>query len=758
MRILSLDWDASYQLDLAAELEASGHEVETFSLADEALARRTSRPFDLFILETRLPDKNGLQFLRELKATGKPLPRVVFLTDVEEPEIRDLCLREGAARFLSKKDGWPAIVSEIHGVLSEFAPATAPPAPVRSGARVEARVFRGNVETIDLLDVIQLLSLGKKTGVLVLAGGPREGRMFFDDGEIIAARSEETTGEEAFSEILTIKRGTFRFEAGAIRTERTIHQLTSGLILDALRRQDEQGRKRHADAPGQAAAEPATAPSGPAPPSDLDIVGAAEEPAGDWLYTGISEEGMANDRPLEESHGRSHLPERDRIDASGGRAELGGGVQPGARGGERADPIREPRPLPSSTQPLGDWGGTGYPWGEARDREGSWNHPAMPGEPAQPSASWSTRQDGPESWRTEHEGLESWRTSANREDYTITPRWTSRSRSAALVGLAVVALLGSGYVIFSDMLQGGGQESAGHAFRARLLKSAAEQAQVDSLEQVLQQLSGGIVPSTEGVSASARIAYLEAEIRKASARRNAEESVGKGRVQSRRPRERTSATPRRREDAASEAAPIQPRGTLEKQETETIVGAIGPQEWREVAETEEVGAALVRGGSATPMASAEGSAGRSAREAGISSAVEAAQPPDTGRALKSQERDIPAAPASDAPAPDSEYALESLRRGPRFVPVDVPPTLTTPLAAQSPTGMTPVNAGSTVTLWVLVSASGVATDVRVLRSSGHNGLDALAADAVRRASYTPARRKGAPASAWIQQRIAFKLE
>lgn len=64
----------------------------------------------------------------------------------------------------------------------------------------------------------------------------------------------------------------------------------------------------------------------------------------------------------------------------------------------------------------------------------------------------------------------------------------------------------------------------------------------------------------------------------------------------------------------------------------------------------------------------------------------------------------------------------------------------------------------TVLLEVMVSASGAATDVRVLRSSGHRDLDRSARDHVLRAwSFQPALRDGQPIAARVRIPIEFSL-
>ena len=84
--------------------------------------------------------------------------------------------------------------------------------------------------------------------------------------------------------------------------------------------------------------------------------------------------------------------------------------------------------------------------------------------------------------------------------------------------------------------------------------------------------------------------------------------------------------------------------------------------------------------------------------------------------------------------------------------------LTTPSAPPYPVASVRKRHEGTVMLEVLVGANGDATEVRILRSSGHRELDRSAREHVLRAwIFQPAIREGQPVAAWVRVPIEFSL-
>lgn len=101
--------------------------------------------------------------------------------------------------------------------------------------------FAGDLMTISVFDAIQAIENSRLTGILTLANDAQSGRVFFNDGQIVAAESGNQTAHEAFRQIVEITAGTFDFQKSAETFPVTIEAASNtNLILDSLRQVDEQ--------------------------------------------------------------------------------------------------------------------------------------------------------------------------------------------------------------------------------------------------------------------------------------------------------------------------------------------------------------------------------------------------------------------------------------------------------------------------------------------------------------------------------------
>jgi predicted regulator of Ras-like GTPase activity (Roadblock/LC7/MglB family) len=100
--------------------------------------------------------------------------------------------------------------------------------------------FQGAVAGLSLTDVIQLKGHNKYTGCITVNYGNSEGVIYFADGEIIHAVQGNETGEEAIYQIIKWPGGNFNIHPEMTSNVCTIHYRTDFLLMEALRRLDEE--------------------------------------------------------------------------------------------------------------------------------------------------------------------------------------------------------------------------------------------------------------------------------------------------------------------------------------------------------------------------------------------------------------------------------------------------------------------------------------------------------------------------------------
>lgn len=83
--------------------ETDFYEIISTGSAIEALALHTAEPFDLYILDYRLPDVSGIELCRRIRQTDKTTP-ILFFTAMARPADRNAAIAAGANEFLVKPD------------------------------------------------------------------------------------------------------------------------------------------------------------------------------------------------------------------------------------------------------------------------------------------------------------------------------------------------------------------------------------------------------------------------------------------------------------------------------------------------------------------------------------------------------------------------------------------------------------------------------------------------------------------------------
>jgi hypothetical protein len=170
-------------------------------------------------------DADAIANLRKLEPSLVDVPYFILVDELEGPEPANQLLRKDPdliARRLWTLDGTPAPVSTSGGD------------------------FRGNLLQIGVTDLLQVLSMNQRTGVLTISTATGVGEVRLVQGEIVDAIYRRIEGTKALFRLLGESEGSFVFASGIGTALRRVEQPTHVLLLDGLRQVDETRRGRFA--------------------------------------------------------------------------------------------------------------------------------------------------------------------------------------------------------------------------------------------------------------------------------------------------------------------------------------------------------------------------------------------------------------------------------------------------------------------------------------------------------------------------------
>src|ERR1700723_3391700 len=114
--LLIVDDEANMLASLARAFRLAGHEASVCDNPDKALELAKAQKFDLILSDVRMPGKDGLTLLEELKALGVAAP-VVMMSGQAEIEMAVRATRLGALDFLEKPISTEKLLLTVENAL-----------------------------------------------------------------------------------------------------------------------------------------------------------------------------------------------------------------------------------------------------------------------------------------------------------------------------------------------------------------------------------------------------------------------------------------------------------------------------------------------------------------------------------------------------------------------------------------------------------------------------------------------------------------
>lgn len=225
-RIVVVEDEAAIQQGLQDELQRHGYRVAVADTVAGAL-HELRRPADLVVLDRRLPDGEGLDVLRQLRARGDRTP-VIVLSARGQPEDRIAGLEGGADDYVQKPFHLRELLARIHAVLERAAGGGAAAATAAIGfgeceLDVVARQLRRRGSVVELarmeFELLQYLAtnpgrtIGRSELLDRVWGYDRFPTTRTVDYHVLALRRKVECDPAAPRHIVTVHRVGYRFEA-----------------------------------------------------------------------------------------------------------------------------------------------------------------------------------------------------------------------------------------------------------------------------------------------------------------------------------------------------------------------------------------------------------------------------------------------------------------------------------------------------------------------------------------------------------------
>ena len=233
-KLLIVDDNPNVLKLLKISLSKAGYDIVEAENGEVALEVANREKPDLIVSDIMMPKMDGIELCWMIRENSDiTLVPFIFLTSFEDPETEIRGFRAGADEYLHKPIDRKELLSRVETLLE------------RSGKlkTIEEKSetpkgFSGDLGDLSIVELVQMLNLNKKTGILHI-NGEKSGKIYLKDGQLFSAEFDGKVGEEAVYGMVAMDSGTFNFDITDFDEEQTVKNSTMNVIMEACRIMDE---------------------------------------------------------------------------------------------------------------------------------------------------------------------------------------------------------------------------------------------------------------------------------------------------------------------------------------------------------------------------------------------------------------------------------------------------------------------------------------------------------------------------------------
>ncbi len=219
--------------ELQADLTQVGYEVLRASDTSGVLRMVELHAPDLIVSQLQLASDNAIDLCWYIRNISKrPLTPFVILSKTIDKEIELNAYRTGVDIFLTAPISFHTFLIRIEALLIRIK-------NIRRHFSKNSNSLYGVLNSIHLVDLIQLFHINQKTGALWLTRKFQRGLLFFRRGNLIFAKLDTLDGSKAVFEMANWQEGFFNFEDQTEEPGENVTLSTMKLILKISTGEDE---------------------------------------------------------------------------------------------------------------------------------------------------------------------------------------------------------------------------------------------------------------------------------------------------------------------------------------------------------------------------------------------------------------------------------------------------------------------------------------------------------------------------------------
>ncbi len=242
-KVVMVDDEVDYLTLLKLKLVNEGFDVFTSDNGPEAIRLMDEIRPDVVVADVLMPGMDGIAMFRKMrdKKETADVP-LIFLSAKADTNVKVEALHLGAEDYLLKPVDLQELSARIRNIIRRDEKR-------RKGtvAAATSSGVVGDLKNLGIPEIVQTLHLGLTTACVTMKSpSGAEGRVYFENGRIRHCEVGGLSGEEAFYRLLRWQEGPFVIAHGQTTARRTIEMDEMQLMMEGLRRMDEEGKEEPA--------------------------------------------------------------------------------------------------------------------------------------------------------------------------------------------------------------------------------------------------------------------------------------------------------------------------------------------------------------------------------------------------------------------------------------------------------------------------------------------------------------------------------